>query len=255
MNIQFENLEVIESQAFAASVADELVVSINEALDQHESCSISLSGGSTPATVYRSLTTSQRAGQVDWKRIKLFLGDERWVSSDSSLSNFQMISETLFDKVSELGATIFAIDTKCESPQASAAKYSEVIRKEVGVNASGVPCFSLVLLGLGEDGHTASLFPGIAEVDNMKDLYLATEQPVTTLQAGMAPSRVSMGPSLIIAAEKVMFLVTGQAKSEMLKRALTTELPVKEMPAQLWRKCSGHVHWFVDTAAARDLKQ
>lgn len=242
------NLEAFEPALFAASVADEIVYSIAEVLEEQDYCAVSLSGGSTPAAVYRALAHPGRLPMINWAKVKLFLGDERWVEPTSTNSNYRMISETLLSAVLPLGAQCFPVRTDLPSPAVGAKDYSDLVRREVNSSATGHPVFDIVLLGLGEDGHTASLFPLGPEVNDRSSVYLSSMQPSSE------QPRVSMGLATITSAKRVMFLVKGKDKNDVLKKLLLERISLERMPAQIWRECSGRVRVFADSAAAQGLK-
>ncbi|MCB0354020.1 MAG: 6-phosphogluconolactonase, partial [Bdellovibrionales bacterium] len=150
-------IEVVPDKSFASSVCDEIVFSLNEFLEDGESCSMGLAGGSTPGVVYRSLSRPPYTEQVPWDRMRLFLGDERFVPEENDQSNYRMIRETMLNSLAHTGVEVHSLDTSLTTPEESAAKYDSLLRSFGFSLQRGL---QLVLLGLGEDGHTASLFPG-----------------------------------------------------------------------------------------------
>ena len=154
------NIEIVEVRSFAGVVADEIVATVSEVLEEKDFCSIALSGGGTPSNTYRALTRPPRVNQIDWKKVKLFWGDERWVDSSDNSSNYKMVNETLINSISIPSENIFPVPTTLSSPEEGASAYQKTLIKELSTDNKGTPIFDLLLLGVGEDGHIASLFPG-----------------------------------------------------------------------------------------------
>ena len=152
-------IELFEPRSFDAGVADEIVALVEETLDGAEFCSIALSGGSTPAGVYRALSKPPRVDQVDWSRLKVFWSDDRFVPHSDSQSNYRLAYETLLSQLSP-GPQVFAVDITQSTAELAAESYQRSLIREVPCDGDGVPELDIVLLGMGTDGHTASLFPG-----------------------------------------------------------------------------------------------
>jgi 6-phosphogluconolactonase len=194
--------------------------------------SLGLAGGSTPAATYRDLVKAD----VDWGRVVMWLGDERWVPHDHEESNTRMVRSTLVDHV--LG-TFLAPDTAFGDPGEAAAHYAEGLATAFH---DGRP--DLVLLGIGDDGHTASLFPG-TEALTAGGAYLATwvEQKQTW--------RLTASMPLLWSAREIVFLVQGENKAGVLAEIIDNDRPY---PAQQVAAGAGNVRWMVDAAAAAQLR-
>lgn len=235
--------EVVPEKDFATAVADELVTAINEVLDEREKCAISLSGGTTPAAVYRLLGLPPRVREVDWAKVQLYWGDERFVGQDDPKSNFRMVSDTLLHQFrTEVKPEVFPIDTAHPSAAAAADSY-EALLKEQGFSLEGGRTFDIVLLGIGEDGHTASVFPGQAVPTER--LVFSCPHPTDGTE------RISLTPKILFSSQRVYFLVSGSSKQEMVSRIMSEDsLSPRDVPAAYSKQATGEVLWFLDRAAA-----
>jgi 6-phosphogluconolactonase len=194
---------------------------------------IGLAGGSTPKAAYEQLTTMD----VDWSGATLWLGDERWVAVDDPDSNAGMVRRTLGGAASRLVAPDYTLG----DPHEAAAAYAATLAERFA-GAHGRP--GLVLLGMGDDGHTASLFPGTEALDERNRSYVANWVPDKGVW------RLTATLPLLWAAEQICFLVTGEAKAEMIRRILEDDEP---LPAQQVAAGAASVTWFLDAAAASRL--
>jgi 6-phosphogluconolactonase len=242
------NIEVVESKLFAATVADELVAAIEECLDEKDSCSLVLAGGSTPGAIYRNLSRPPRVAQINWKRVKILLGDERFVSVDSAASNFRMIKETLLSNIPlENAPQVLAIPTQMESAEKAALNYEADIRKSFQLKPDEQPIFDIVLLGMGSDGHTASLFPDSPLLSITDKIVGAAEHP----QSG--EFRISLLPLALTGAAKIYFIVSGNDKAEAVSNVLQARSQINETPAAMFLQVSNKTTWFLDSEAAQLL--
>ena len=234
-----------------------------------------LSGGSTPVPLYNMLATSEFASLVDWKKCYFFLSDERCVPIDSDESNYKMIHDHLYSKVPVPQENLFKLTDPDKDPQKAAELYEEQIRKYCE-EENGLPQFDMVLLGLGGDGHTASLFPGSPALKETKRLCVSNK--VEKLNA----ERITFTYPLLNNARNVYFLVAGENKSEIVRKVLTESesesssssgiaypaslvgaLPPRTKEEQEEKDCaqtctvrlceSNSTEWFLDEAAARGL--
>ena len=199
---------------------------------------IALAGGSTPRPIYARLAA---ADPIDWGKVHVFFSDERCVPPDDAASNHRMAREALLDHVPLPPANIHRMHGE-EDPALAAFAYEQELQAVFG--AGPVPAFDLICLGLGEDGHTASLFPGTAALREQERWVVA--QYVAVALAW----RVTFTPALINAARHVLFLVEGAGKSETLRRVLAGPYQPDVLPSQLIQPISGQVHWLADAAAA-----
>lgn len=206
-----------------------------------------LSGGSTPRRLYELLARDCRT-QLDWERVEFFWGDERAVPPDHRESNFGMARLTLLEPLAIPRDNIHRIEGERKDLNAAARDYEGDIARVLGAPRGGrPPAFDLVLLGMGADAHTASLFPGSAAIDE-------TERWVVVQRAPSAgPDRVTMTPTIINAARHVVFLVAGADKSEALAHVLEGAQDPRRFPAQAIQPASGTLAWFVDRSASAQL--
>ena len=201
---------------------------------------IALSGGSTPARMLALLAGRPFSNDVPWGRWHVFWGDERCVPPEHPDSNYRMARETLLDHVPIPGEQVHRMRGET-GPQDAADEYEATLRLSF---PQSPPEFDLILLGLGEDGHTASLFPGTDALQERERLVVANWAP--HLQA----YRLTFTLPLLNAARRVAFLATGGSKAEVVRRALQTTTPGADIPAARVRPGSGAIHWFLDRAAA-----
>jgi 6-phosphogluconolactonase len=216
---------------------------------------IALSGGSTPRGLYERLAQPRWAERIDWRRVHVFWGDERCVPADDPASNQRMAREAWLGHVPLAADQVHAIRGEGD-PEAPAADYERELRPELATpegpprTAPGAR-LDLVLLGLGEDGHTASLFPGSAALRETRRWVCAERTP------RLAAWRIGMTLLPINAAAQVLFLVSGREKAGILRRVLGSppEPAGEALPAQAVAPCAGELHWLVDAAAAQELAE
>jgi len=234
--------------ALCRAAAAEFAQSAGAAAREKGLCAIALSGGSTPKSLYAMLATdpSLRA-QIPWDKLHLFFGDERHVPPDGPESNFRMAQEAMFSKAPLAPEQIARI--KGEYPEAARAakEYEQTLRQFFKLADGQFPRFDLVLLGMGPDGHTASLFPGT------KALYEEERLVVSNWVGKFFTERITMTAPVLNNAARVMFLVQGEDKAPALKAVLEGPYEPEQLPAQLIQPHNGTVLWLVDRAAARLL--
>jgi 6-phosphogluconolactonase len=203
---------------------------------------VALSGGSTPRRLYKLLATSAFSSRIDWTRIKIFWGDERYVPADDPDSNYRMAAEALLKHVPIPFMNIYRVPTEIYPPEAAAATYEHQIRHCFRVFDS-VPQFDLIYLGLGTNGHTASLFPRSPALKETSRLVLAD------FVAEVSNWRITMSQSLLNRGRTVAFLITGQEKADVLREVLLGPRDPARLPAQLITP-EGALLWMVDEASA-----
>jgi 6-phosphogluconolactonase len=234
----FDNLELL-SQSAAQIFAD----LADQAIQSRGRFSVALSGGKTPRRLYELLAGSPTREKIPWQAVHVFWGDERCVPLDDPRSDFRMAREALLEKVPLPAENIHAIQVNLPPAQA-AAQYETELRKFFGKQP---PVFDLILLGMGENAHTASLFPHTPVLNETKrwvsEVYV-TEQ---------AMYRVTFTAPLINQAEQVIFLVSGADKAPALQNVLEGAYQPQEFPAQLIHPNGAHPLWLVDQAASRRL--
>ncbi|KGG15162.1 MULTISPECIES: 6-phosphogluconolactonase [unclassified Prochlorococcus] len=233
--VSFNVERSIDQDTLAKSASDVISGHIKSVLKFKDRFKIALSGGSTPRKAYKLLSSTD----LPWHRVDVFLGDERWVSHDDETSNALMLRQTLLASDSGSKASFHPVPTtEFDSPERSAHEFSNLIRQ---VFKNDFPCFDLILLGLGEDGHTASLFPGTDSL-NVKNT-------LATVGRGKGQERISLTAEVLSAASKVIFLVSGVSKQIALKRLLDPNESYERTPARLVQPKS-EVSLLVDDAAA-----
>ena len=218
-----------------------LIQGIDAAIDKFN---IALSGGSTPKAIFDYLAMNYQT-KIDWNKIRFFWGDERCVPPDHPDSNYLMTFEHLFDKIKIPEQNIFRVDGD-NKPEAEVQRYSGVIKKNIP-SADNIPSFDLVMLGLGEDGHTASIFPDSIELINDKSICAVSQHPA------LCQKRITLTGTVINNAKKVIFLVTGEKKSEMVKNILNKNEGFEKLPASHINPSEGELIWLLDKEAARLL--
>lgn len=226
-------------------VADYFVAVANKVTATHDKFSVALSGGSSPKKLYELLASDEYNEKVDWQKIYFFFGDERNVPHTHPDSNCLMVKKALFDPLNIPETQIFEVETSLE-PKEAAEHYTKLI--EVFF-AGREPKFDLVLLGLGDNSHTASLFPHTPVLHDdsvsVKEVFLHEQQVY----------RITFTAPLINLANNIAFLVYGEGKAEAVHHILEDEQNIDEYPAQLIKPVNGEVQWFLDEAAASKIKK
>jgi 6-phosphogluconolactonase len=220
--------------------AEAAVGTINDAVRTAGTCSIVLSGGSTPRTLHRLLATEFR-DRIPWARVQVFWGDERYVPPEDSRSNYRMAKETLLDHVPCPPANIHPMPTHFPSADEAARSYERTLRNHF---VGEWPRFDLVLLGIGDDGHTASLFPGSLALAERTRWVVAARAPVEP------HSRLTLTLPALTRAAAVYVLAAGAAKAEPLRRVLEGAGDWIKYPAAGIRLGTGSVIWWADREAA-----
>ncbi len=235
---QFDVLPDVPSVAEATAVR--FVALARAAIDDRGSFRVALSGGSTPKTVYPLLVAGPRAGAVDWSRVEFFWGDERSVPPDDPESNFGVAFQMLISRLPGVRpGSVHRMRAEASDRDAAALAYEAEIRLALDARADQPPAFDLIWLGMGPDGHTASLFPGSAALD-IHDRWV-----VPNWASRLETWRMTLTYPILNAARQVLFVVTGADKAAALAdvRSGRNELPAARVAAQ-------ETHWIVDGAAA-----
>jgi len=215
-----------------------------QAIRSHGKFSVALSGGSTPRGLHQELVTDF-SSKLPWQKVFFFWGDERHVPPDSSDSNYRMAKETLLAKLPIPAENIFRIPSELEDAKEAAKKYEQTLEKFFRPDEDSFPRFDFIILGMGPDGHTASLFPGTAALEE-KDRLVAANwvEKLNTF-------RITLTFPVLNSAASVIFLVSGDEKAEMVRRAL--EEPAANLPCQRVRPKPGELVWYLDKGAAVKL--
>lgn len=231
----FENLDDL-----LASLAIFIIKVANEAIEEKGEFTFALSGGGSPKRLYELLASEAYNHEIDWNKVYFFFGDERYVPSDNPDSNALMVKNALFDPLAIPKSNIHVINTSL-SPEAAAQAYHEVLRSHFKDRPIQ---FDFILLGLGDNVHTASLFP-------YTDVLLDTQPSVKAVFVKELDAyRITFNAPLINQANHVAFLVYGENKAEAVGHALGKERNIEKYPAQLIHPDHGSVYWFLDEEAA-----
>ena len=242
-----------DADALAAEAADLIVQEAQAAIGARGLFTIALAGGQTPRASYAALARPDRAGRIEWSNIFVFFGDERFGRTDGPDSNYGMARQALLDHVPIPRENIFPMPTESEVDEdASAARYVQTLADFFGVPPHGLPPrLDLILLGLGDDGHTASLFPGAPSL-SVTDAWVASTPPGT-----LPPpvDRLTFTFPLINAARHVVFLVSGEAKAGIVREVLEGRRSREAHPSEGVQPADGTLTWLLDRAAASNLSR
>ncbi len=224
--------------------ASEFASHASQAVSRSGRFTVALSGGSTPRSMF-SLLASGAVPGVPWERICFFWGDERHVPPNHPDSNYRMANQAMLSKVPVRPENIFRIPAENPNAAYAASAYEDTLRKSFGVKAGEFPRFDLILLGMGPDGHTASLFPGSPALQETKRIFVANHV------AKLNTDRFTLTFPALNHARRVMFLVSGQDKASTIHEVL--ENPAANLPSQGVSPTSGSLLWLLDRAAASGL--
>ncbi|HEX3469403.1 MAG TPA: 6-phosphogluconolactonase [Candidatus Elarobacter sp.] len=231
-----------DGAALARAAADHIVETVVTALAQRGAAHVALAGGSTPRAVNALLASAPRRAAIDWARVMFWFGDERCVPPDDDESNYKMNRLTLLEPLGIAPSNVHRMRGE-DDPSAAAADYDAILQRELGTE----PVLDLIQLGMGPDGHTASLFPGT----------IAAIEPDKHCIAHYVPKldrwRMTLTPRTINAARAVMITAGGAEKADALREVLEGPRDTDAYPSQLIRPRDGELRWFVDAAAAARL--
>ncbi|MDQ3907512.1 MAG: 6-phosphogluconolactonase [Acidobacteriota bacterium] len=250
-----------DAESVARAVAARFVELAGQSTASGGRFSVALSGGSTPRRVYELLAGEEFAARVDWPRVQIFFGDERCVPPDDAESNYRMARESLLSRVNVPAENVHRMRGEGDPP-ASARLYEEELRAFFGARggdedesytvktgASDLPRFDLIMLGMGDDGHTASLFPRSPALE-VKDEWVAANWVEK-----FGAYRLTLTAPVINNAAHVLFVVTGAGKADRLREVVEGPRDPSRLPSQLIRPSRGALDWYVDQAAASKLNR
>ncbi|MCW5786954.1 MAG: 6-phosphogluconolactonase [Nitrospira sp.] len=236
-----------DTQELVQAAADLLVQLGQRAIAERNRFLVALSGGSTPKTLYATLTSPTLARRLDWTKVHFFFGDERCVPPEHPESNFGLAQAMLFAPLHIPPSSIHRIQGE-DLPEAAAISYETLLRRLTAKPEEPWPVFDLVLLGMGDDGHTASLFPGTPAVSESTRWVVPSSAPQG------ARSRITITLGVINHASVILFLVTGHKKATVVQRILEKSADdPSPYPAALVRPERGRLLWYLDCAAASKL--
>jgi 6-phosphogluconolactonase len=228
--------------------AAQLIVRLaNESIVTRGRLSIALSGGSTPRTLYGLLGSEAYRDQIDWSKVDIFWSDERCVPPDSPDSNYFMAQEVLLSHLPLFPEQVHRMPADKPDHDAASLAYTREMQQVFGTD--GIPHFDLIQLGMGPEGHTASLFPHQASLHEQQRLVMLVNVPKPPF------ARLTFTLPILNATRHVLFLVAGAEKADAVRAVLAGDYQPEEYPAQLIRPASGDVVWMLDEAAAGKLKR
>ena len=230
--------------SIAKHAAQEILQSATSAVAQRGSFTLVLAGGSTPKTLYQLLVNDAALrAQLPWDKMVLLFGDERHVPPDHPDSNFRMATETMISKASLKPGQVLRIKGEYADTEKAAQEYEQTLRDSFKLREAELPRFDVVLLGMGNEGHTLSLFPGT------KALHQERRLAVRNWIGKLYTERITMTAPVVNNAAQVIFMVTGADKALALKGVLEGPYEPEQLPSQLIQPRNGKLQWLVDTAA------
>ena len=236
-----------DSDTLSRQAAQLVVRLAAESVVTHGRFTIALAGGSTPKKLYGLLASEPYRSQIDWALVEVFWSDERCVPVYDAESNFRMAQEAFLSRVPIAEKQIHRM--RADQPDRHAAARDYVIEMQHVFGTDSIPSFDLIQLGMGPEGHTASLFPHSAALHEQERLVVPVRTPKPP------PDRLTFTPPLLNAARHVLFLVTGSDKADAVHEVIEGEHNPDEYPAQVVRPTHGEVTWMLDEAAASKLSR
>jgi 6-phosphogluconolactonase len=230
-----------DAEALASLAAAEIARTAARAAQARGLAAVALAGGSTPIRTYKRLAEPEEHEGVPWEKVLFFFGDERCVPQDHPDSNARMVREALLARLPIPAANVFRMAGEAEDPERAAAAYEAELRQELGPS----PRLDLAILGMGADGHVASLFPGSPALDERRRLVVPAEG------GPPQPRRLTLTLPALCAARAVLFLVSGAEKAATVAEVLAGRRP--ELPAARVRP-EGELHWLLDREAASRIR-
>lgn len=243
MKDSMKNIQVIKAELFSQEVADRIIEIAEHYIKKNGAFYLSLSGGNTPKSIYQQLAVRGKE-RIDWQRVYMMFGDERYVGKNDPDSNYRMVSEALFSKIPIPEDNILPFDTSYELPSAAAQAYEEELLRKMPLDVHGVPIFDLILLGMGGDGHTASLFPDT-------DILMSKSLVDAVFVEKMNSMRLSVTFKMINSAKNAWVMIAGSGKEAVLTSVLnssdSTNYPIERV------KPKGQLIWLLDDKAAEGV--
>jgi len=227
-----------------SAVAQEFAIYLMKLISAKTQCHIALSGGSTPKLLF-DLLSENYAGIIDWSKVYLYWGDERCVPPDHEESNYKMTNEHLLSKIAMPEDQVYRIRGEDE-PDVEAERYASVIEQNI-ITEEGLPRFDLIILGMGADGHTASIFP--------HQMHLLHSEKIceVAMHPDSRQKRITLTGPVINNADNVSFLVTGEPKADKIRQIMGKSEEWKQYPSSFIQPEHGTLSWFLDAEAAKKL--
>jgi 6-phosphogluconolactonase len=237
-----------DGEAIARRAAEKFVSLAQSAMQRSGSFSVALAGGSTPKILYSLLSTDpDLRARLPWDKMHLFFGDERHVGPDDSQSNFKMASETMITKAPVNPDQVHRMKGEYPDAEQAAREYEQVLRAHFRLTGAELPRFDLVLVGMGDEGHTLSLFPGT------KALHAEGRTVVRNWVGKLFTDRITITAPVACNATMILFMITGKEKALALKGVLEGPFEPEQLPSQLLQPTNGELLWLVDQAAGSML--
>ncbi len=231
-----------DSKALADNLASDFQRAVYSATNHNQRFTVALSGGSTPVLFFQRLASAPYRDNFPWESVHFLWGDERCVPPDHPESNYGMTKKHLFDRLSVSENQIHRIRGE-DAPPSEAIRYSQEISEYVVKHRRGLPRFDWIFLGLGTDGHTASIFPGSDILNDQRNICTVATHP----ESGQI--RITLTLPVINQAERVTFIVLGEKKVSMMARIFGAEKQDVSVPASFVKPDSGRLEWVLDQAA------
>jgi 6-phosphogluconolactonase len=237
------DVQIFEWDVLYHTAADMFADAVNQAMNVQGTFAVALSGGETPEPFY-ALLAERYSESIPWEQVQVFFGDERCVPPDEPDSNFEMVDRLLLSRVAISPQNVHRMRGEID-PEEAAAEYEQEIHRVLG---NDIPRFDLILLGMGDDGHTASLFPCGEALHETQRLVVPVDDDEHE------HSRLTITPPVILSARETMVLVTGEDKSKALARVLDGPYQPDVLPIQILLHAQCEVNWLIDTEAACRLE-
>lgn len=236
-----------DTDTLSREAAQHIIRIAQESIADHARFTIALSGGSTPRKLYSLLGDEPYRSQIDWTRVDIFWSDERCVPPNDEESNYHMAQQVLLSKIPIPANQVHRMPADQADGDAASLAYTRDMQNTFGTD--GVPSFDLIQLGMGPEGHTASLFPHQPSLHEQQRLVMPVVVPKPP------PPRLTFTPRILNAAKHVLFLVTGAEKADAVHAVLEGDYQPDEYPAQIVQPVKGEVTWMLDKAAASKLNK
>lgn len=241
-------VHILPLEELAIAAANRVSRLSARAIAERKRFTVALSGGSLIRLLGPPLAAEPLRSQIDWAAWHVFWADERYLPLDHPESNYSLARDHLFDHVHIPPAQVHAVETGAANPAAAATAYQATLKQVFQPPSGQLPRFDLILLGMGADGHTASLFPGrslLSETERWAAPVFDSPKP--------PPERITLTLPVINNARQVLFVVAGESKADTIQKVLNSNPMQDALPAQRVQPARGELHWFVDEAAAAKL--
>ncbi len=237
-----------DAEDLARRAVQSFVQAAREVLQSRENFYTALSGGHTPARFFQLLATVPEAKALPWDRIQVFWVDERYVPPDSEASNYKLAADAFLDRVGIPPANVHRIPTEYEDINDAVRAYERTIREVFDLRVGEIPEFDLIVLGMGGDAHTGSLFPNTYATFDTEDLATAVY-----VMDNATKNRVTLTAPVLLAARRLLILVSGPEKAQILKEVLTSEPDEVKYPIHILWPALDKMEWLVDREAAQEI--